>query len=308
MKNKLAVIVGRFQSESVCNAMDEFIRKLANDNDKVLILLGLSTIVATKENRYDFETRKLMLGNTYSNVRFSNIEIGYVKDARDNEAWSANLDEQVDRFIKKHQGNGETDTTIYGGEHTMVRDYNGIFDVKPLPNEIYVNVEADGNQVPSIVKATIEFRKGVSWTVNNQYPHAYPTVDVAILDGTRLLMARKPNEDKYRFIGGFVDPTDESMEESAIREVKEESDIDIEHPIYVCSQLQKDWRYIRERDKIMTTLFFVEFKGGIPKPQDDIQELRFFELADFETQPIDTMIVPEHIELFNKLIKFIDKR
>jgi bifunctional NMN adenylyltransferase/nudix hydrolase len=313
MKNKLAVIVGRFQSEAVCDTMDDFISQLLSDGNDILILLGLSPIQATKQNPLDFETRKLMLREKYVlDINEGRLHIGYVKDARDDNSWSDSLDEQIERFIKK-QG-GETQTMVYGGEHTMVRDYNGKYAARPLPTEIYVNEEAGGNQVPSSVKATKEFRQGVLWAVKSRYPTAYSTVDVAVFDGDKLLLARKPNEDKYRFIGGFVDPREKFIK-SAKREVKEEANIGVKNVEYVDSFVVDDWRYRREADSITTTLFTADYDEGIPRAQDDIESLMWFDMNTAcrgvgrpEYGKLRDILVPEHDMLADAIVDIFENR
>jgi bifunctional NMN adenylyltransferase/nudix hydrolase len=312
MKNKISVIVGRFQSQSVCDAMDDFIQKVSKDSN-VFILMGLSPIQSTKENPFDFETRKLMLQQRYGD----SIQIGYVKDNRDNGVWVDDVINQVIRFVTKNKKpsartskaperweNVFDNVKIYGGEHTFVRYFQGTeYEslVHPLPNEIYVNEEANGNQVPSSVKGTLEFRTGVHFTVKNQYPKVYPTVDVAVFDGDKLLLARKPNENKYRFIGGFVDPN-EKFEDAAIREVKEEANIDVVNLEWQGSYVIPDWRYINEQDSITTTLFVADYAHGNPRAQDDIEELRWVDMDDFVMSgDLADIIVPEHSELAQKV-------
>ena len=110
-------------------------------------------------------------------------------------------------------------------------------------------------------------------------------------------MARKPNETKYRFIGGFVDPN-ETFETAAIREVKEESNIDVGLLEYAGSFVIPDWRYDRETDSVTTTLFIAQYNGGIPRAQDDIEKLKWVDLDDFkDALEFKDMIVDEHGEL-----------
>ena len=78
-------------------------------------------------------------------------------------------------------------------------------------------------------------------------------------------MAKKPNEPHYRFIGGFVDRTDESWEQAAKREFKEETggNAEIDDIRYVCSAAVKDWRYNKTESGIMTTLLLVSSYGDV---------------------------------------------
>lgn len=289
-KRTLAVIMGRFQNEDICLIMDEFIKKCLSTNDKVLILLGLSPVVATKENPLDFETRKLMLQQAYPDVG-----IAYVKDNKSDEKWVADIDTQVSSYISKHRID---DAVIYGGQYTFYKFYNGLYTKDIIPQEIYVNNELQAKKVASNVKATADFRAGVIWATRNQYPKVYPTVDIAVMDNDQLLLARKPDEDKLRFIGGFVDPN-EKFEDAAKREVMEEANITVDNLQWMGTFPIDDFRYLREVDKITTTFFVADYVDGIPRAQDDIAEIRWVNLNEIDEDDI----VPNHRELFNTLVE-----
>lgn len=280
-QKNLAVIVGRFQSDTVCYSFDSFIRGLSYDN-KVVLLCGLSPVLATKENPLDFEARKIMLMEAYPQS-----EVGYIKDHRDDGVWSQNLDEQVERLLKKYKA---TNVKIYGGVNTVLNTYSGKFDTDEIPIEKYVNEKIERKKIKSSVKGSADFRQGVIWAVENQYPKVYPTVDVVIFkDDKNIVMGRKPGEDKIRFIGGFID-TGETAEEAAIREAKEETGLDVCELKYLKTHVVDDWRYRDSIDNIMTTIFTCGIKSGNFNPGDDIEELRIVDLTI--VRPID--IVSEH--------------
>jgi bifunctional NMN adenylyltransferase/nudix hydrolase len=163
-----------------------------------------------------------------------------------------------------------------------------------------------------------EFRAGVIYGITKQRPVTYPTVDIVVANNDgQILLARKPAEDKFRFVGGFVDRTDENFEMAARRELYEETKLSGLKPTYIASKQIVDWRYEREDSGIMTTLFlFHEWdQMGRAEASDDIAEVRWFELSDLfshtqepslgdghvppikYTWDLDDKIVPEHVEL-----------
>jgi bifunctional NMN adenylyltransferase/nudix hydrolase len=158
------------------------------------------------------------------------------------------------------------------------------------------------------VKNTAEFRAGVIWGAYNRYPTTFPTVDVAIFDNSfnRLLLGRKPKEEKYRFVGGFAEPHSESYEMDAVREVHEEAgDIEITPPVYIGSFKVDDWRYRNEVDKIKTLFFVTKVVFGTPKAGDDIVEVRWFEFDKFNPDNL----VDNHKKLWDALVLFMkDKK
>ena len=125
--------------------------------------------------------------------------------------------------------------------------------------------------------------------MSNQYPGPETTVDIAIFneDYSRILLGRKKKEAKYRLIGGFAQ-SGENFEETAHREAKEETHLDLKSLQYVSSDVINDWRYRGERDKITTVLYTAQIAGGKPEPDDDIHELKWF---DFHLM-LD--VVPNH--------------
>ncbi len=135
-----------------------------------------------------------------------------------------------------------------------------------------------------------------------RYPVSFQTVDAAIMDNLgRVLLARKPDELNWRFVGGFVATTDESLEHAARREVSEEcGGIETDEYEYIGSYRIDDWRYRNEGDKIMTAFFKCKFIFGQVKAQDDIAELIWVGFANLHK----TMIEPEHHPLLEALQNF----
>lgn len=135
------------------------------------------------------------------------------------------------------------------------------------------------------------------------YNCALAAVDIAVVDcdRERVLLGRKPDQKLFRFIGGFVDVADESYEEAALRELREEAP-----NIEVCKLSLRnigneqicDERYLNDKDRIFTTLFFVAYIFGDIKAGDDLEELKWIDFKDIEGYNIR----PEHCGLLEKLI------
>jgi bifunctional NMN adenylyltransferase/nudix hydrolase len=115
-------------------------------------------------------------------------------------------------------------------------------------------------------------------------------------DKKRILLAKKPGEDLLRFVGGFVDPTDGSLEHAASREFREETGgAEISGFKYIGSFRVNDWRYRSERDKIMTALFIGTYAFGSLTPSDDISSLEWVETSTFlEEGWIQKNVMEEH--------------
>lgn len=112
------------------------------------------------------------------------------------------------------------------------------------------------------------------------YPTVFATVDVVIRKDGQLLLGRKAKQEKFRFLGGFADPAlDNSYEEAAMREAKEESDLDVKRVRYLGSTRIDDPRYRGTEHCIITHLFLAEEWSGEPVASDDIAELKWFDEA-----------------------------
>jgi bifunctional NMN adenylyltransferase/nudix hydrolase len=118
-------------------------------------------------------------------------------------------------------------------------------------------------------------------------------------------MARKPNEKYWRFVGGFVDPTDASYEEAARREFNEETggNCVINRLRYVLSHRVADWRYAKEESGIMTTLFLAHRQMGFAKASDDIADVKWIPIREFSNyNGVRTKVMPEHREMMIALV------
>ncbi len=115
---------------------------------------------------------------------------------------------------------------------------------------------------------------------NMNYPTVFATVDVIIRKGNKLLLGRKAKQNKFRFLGGFADPAlDNSYEDAAKREAKEESNLIVKSVKYLGSTRIDDPRYRGTEHCIITHLFLAEEWNGEPVASDDIAELKWFDEA-----------------------------
>ena len=131
-----------------------------------------------------------------------------------------------------------------------------------------------------------------------RYPTVFATVDVVFLRDGKILLGRKPHHERFRFIGGFSDPAlDNSYEDAAIREAKEETQLEVKSVRYLGSARIDDPRYRGTPDCIITHLFLAEDWSGNEKASDDIAELKWFALEDVN----ETFFVDEHHVLWKML-------
>ena len=291
---KLSVIIVRFQSSVLHDGHKAIINKCLELSDHLLIIIGSSRAKLSRKDPMDFETRKLMVEEYLGNTDF--VSIIESQDFNDDTVWSSHIDGLIEKFINGKQ----FEVNLFGSRDSFVKYYNGKFKATELLDIEVPNISATKirNEIYKKPLVSEDFRKGIIYASNIPYPKVYSTIDCAVFneDYSQILLGRKATEKKFRFIGGFVDPTDLSYEYAAKREVFEETNVEIDGLEYICSMLINDWRYT-DIDKIITTLFAGKYIMGIPKAKDDIQEIAWFNFN--EIQPED--LVTEHSKLLIKL-------
>jgi len=266
----------------------DVIQQVIQAHKRVVIFLGISPIRCTKNNPLDFQTRKDMITAAF------NVEVHYIEDTMDDEVWSKILDREIARILE-----GAQDAILYGSRDSFIQYYSGELKAVELTSTKVLSARKIRKEVGERLKNTQEFREGVIWAVENQHPAVLPTVDIAILNCAKneLLLATKANEKQMRFVGGFADVGSNSFEDDAKREVREETGLDIQDPIYIGSSLIDDWRYKNEKDKIKTLFFYAKYIRGAPKAGDDIAGLCWVNLSKI----IEADLVSAHVPLLRML-------
>lgn len=143
-----------------------------------------------------------------------------------------------------------------------------------------------------------------------QYPIAYHTVDACVWrivdERIQILLVQKPAElgsGKWRFAGGFVDVTDNTIEDAAIREVREETKLEVVEPRYIGTAKIDDPRYRNKRHKIITSFYALSYRyGEVGKGYDDVAVTKWFDLDSLSLSDMNKIHVPLYHLL--KLYKF----
>lgn len=288
------VIIGRFQVSESHEEHKALINTVIERCDNVVIFLGLSAIPHTKNNPLDFQSRRAML-----KTEFPDIEVVYIKDCKYNEDWSRFLDQRISDMVPRSHR-----IALFGSRDSFVNLYDGRFDTIELEAERILSGTEQREMISRKVINSREFRAGQIYSSHGRFPTSYQTVDMIVYneEKQKVLLGKKNTDKKYRFFGGFVDPKDDSLEDAAIRELREESGGSINHspPKYLGSFRVDDWRYRSEVDKICTAVFQVPYLWGPASPGDDIAEVRWFNVSDVKSNLVEEHHrIWESIELIN---------
>lgn len=293
----VGVIVGRFQVHELHQAHIDLIQTVLDRHKKILLFLGLAHTKGTKTNPLDFEPRKQMILK-----EFPTINVIYIADCQDDTIWSKKLDEQITILTGANQT-----VVLYGSRDSFITRYHGKYETVELIPDVVISGTEIRKSISKSVMNDPNFRAGAIWLANQTYDQVFTTVDIAIFneDYSKVLLAKKEHESKYRFVGGFSTPTSQNFEADAIREVIEETGLEISFPEYVGSAFIDDWRYRSETSKIKTIFFMSKLIFGSPKAADDIIEVRWFDLSLLS----DNIFISEHIILYQLLcIKLGEKK
>ena len=289
----IGIIIGRFQLHDLHQAHCDVIESVMSNHKKVILFLGVTEVIGSISNPLDFTSRKMMIQEKYPGLVILSLP-----DRRYDEEWSKNLDGRIREVFPI--GN----VLLYGSRDSFIPHYKGHFDTAELEQEIYVSGTEIRKQLSEEIKSSKEWRAGAIHANYNRHPVSYQTVDVAVFneDNSKILLAKKPGEYKYRFIGGDkVNIKDQSFEHSAKRQFTEEAGGEISIESYIGSFRLDDWRYRSERDKIMTTLFKAKFIFGHLEPSDDVSEIRWFSIDDI-SKNLEKNIMEEHQSMMSVLL------
>ena len=294
------VIIARFQSPYLHEGHYNLIKCVKESHNKVVIILGVSPVKGSIRNPLDFYVRERMVKK-----EFPEIVVLPLSDVRNDEHWSANLDELLKITFPQEK------FVLYGSRDSFIPYYSGKLEVKEIAPSGDFNGSNLRESISDKVMDSLDFRAGIIYAYYNTYPKVFPTVDIALFrdNYSKLLLGKKKGEGKWRLLGGFTDPTDENYEEAALRELHEEcGPVEVADLQYVKSFKVEDWRYAQERDKILTLLFSCTLVYGEPKGSDDIEEVEWFGLQDINKMIENKKIVEDHFPLIEVLLnKYIKK-
>ncbi|MBK8968333.1 MAG: NUDIX domain-containing protein [Lewinellaceae bacterium] len=283
------IFIGRFQVFELNQVHEQLIGTIQKKHRQVLIFLG-SNPAPSDRNPLDWQFRVQLFYEKYG----EKIAVYEMPDLPDDRIWSQELDRRIMELRP------EMPVTLYGSQEEFVDCYSGRFTAEALDADIDDFPE---EEFPEETISPRDFRAGVLYASFNRYPTVYPTVDIAVFrsDYQELLLARKENETKLRLPGGFTDPSDESYEMAALRELFEEcGEIEVDQLSYLGSCRIDDWRYRGSLDSIITHLYACRLVDGEPNPNDDIAELRWMDVSKLRSHHF----VPEHQPLFELLEHF----
>jgi bifunctional NMN adenylyltransferase/nudix hydrolase len=304
MKNykNVGVIIGRFQTPYLHEGHKQFINIVKSKCDLLIIFIGTSRPRLARKNPLPYEVRKHMIIDEVGN---HNVIVEVLEDHQSDDYWSNNLDTKIKNIlssIKSKEENPTYDITLYGSRDSFIPYYKGIHTTELIQSTQKQNATALRKRCYKNIVDDLNWRSGIIYASNLRYPGVFPTVDIAVInEHQQVLLGRKPGEPSFRFIGGFVDPTDDSYEAAAKREAREEAgDLELGKAQYIGSYKIDDWRYRNDVDKIITTFYQSQYIFGQVKAGDDLEEVKWFNYSELK----NLVVMEVHTQLLQEFIKF----
>ena len=301
---KLGVVVARLQTDELHEWHTYLFDSVEKQSDHILLCLWTQSIMDGKisNNPLPFESRKKMVHEHYPP---SKLTILSIEDVLGNDSqWSLHLDDVIKNFAQ----NTYDFVELFGSRDSFIKHYKGIFNCRELEQHGGFSATERRKEIAKEYPWNVDQRKWAIRATQNAFPTVYSVVDVAVFneDCSRIRLARKTFQDKYCFIGGFVDPTDNDRQCAAYRELQEETGIVVDsiHSLkHIGSAKVPDARYKWTHHAVMSDLFYThQQRGG--RAQDDIAELLWF---DYDNLTKDVFI-PAHHWLFDLLTNQIPQK
>ena len=290
---KVGVIIGRFQIHDLHQGHKYLISEVMKRNDEICFLLGAADINPTKRNPMSFQHRKEMINHLYPKAKVFEI-----LDSKDK--WSENIDILLKNKFKNKR------ITLYGSRDSFIKEYFGELPVIYIKEKHKISATEIRNKNLK-PKDYISFRIGLIEAHKYRFPISYQVVDIIVWDKKKekIIIGQKEDDNNWRLLGGFVDTKDKSLEYAAERELSEEvKGIKITKDFkYLGSIRIESHRYRNEEDKLMSSLFVVEYKSGLAQAGDDLQKIKWIDIKDLQEDK--NIIIEEHkvfIEIFLKYI------
>ena len=268
MSKTLSVVIGRFQVPALTMGHSRLLTTAKARGEHVLVLIGSPGKPPSVSNPLDYLMREKMIRQA---LPFATIMP--VWDHPDDAKWMRTVEELTEsvRVIQR------LESIVYYTDSEGFVKYclpsNGDV-VYESPQKYDERGRSVRERTGKLIEHSSDFRKGVNWASQNQYPIVIPTVDIACIDpaSKALLLVKKKNETGWRLPGGFIDVNDPSALDAAKRELREECgpNLSVSDWKYWTTRKIHDWRLRGEAQRgIMTTVFTCLRMWGDPKAGDD---------------------------------------
>ena len=315
------VLIGRFQPAH--NAHLEIIKRATALCDKLIVITGSAAQPRTYKNPFTSEERGYMIRAATAGLALNIVIEPNIDTIYNNPAWAVRVQAIVARNTKPGEniaiiGHKKDDSSFYldmfpqwGYENVeeiaplsavnirdlfFKRDCNMEFIRGVVPQTTFDILSAFRNQpeYEQIIREReflIEHNKQYA---SLKYPPIFSTADAVVFCAGHVLMIKRraePGKGLWALPGGYVNAnTDKSVEDAAIRELREETMIKVPAPVLRGSIVRSkvfDAIDRSPRGRIITHAFHIQLPDGeLPKVKgsDDAEKARWVPIAEVRSE------------------------
>jgi bifunctional NMN adenylyltransferase/nudix hydrolase len=316
-KYNTLVLIGRFQPFH--SAHLEIVKRATALCDQLIIITGSAQQPRTYKNPFTSAERAGMIKDATRGLSMHIHVEENVDTIYNDQAWAVRVQAIVNKHFKFNDkvgiiGHKKDDSSFYldmfpqwGYENVELIEFLSAVDIRDLYFKRDVNMNFIKGVVPETTfdfldqfRTTSEYeqiireREFVS-TYKKQYaslpyPPIFSTADAVVIQSGHVLMIRRraePGKGLWALPGGYVNAnTDKSVEDAAIRELREETQIKVPAPVLRGSIVRSkvfDAIDRSPRGRIITHAFHIVLPDGeLPKVKgsDDAEKARWVPIAE----------------------------
>ena len=338
-KYSTLVLIGRFQPFH--DAHLALVKRATALCDQLIFIVGSAHQPRTYKNPFTFDERKRMI---YEATRGMLGPLNIVSEPNpdtiyNDQAWAVRIQTLVAKHTKPGDkigiiGHKKDPSSYYlemfpqwGFEEipllepldaTDIRDLyfkrdanlNFIKHVIPPTTLQFLNLFKDTNEYEQIIRErefVTEYKKQYAGL---KYPPIFVTADAAVICSGHVLMIKRraePGKNLMALPGGYVNAaTDKSVEDAAIRELREETMIKVPEPVLRGSIVRSrvyDAIDRSPRGRIITHAFLIQLPDGeLPKVKgsDDALKAKWVPIAEIKSEET----FEDHYEIIQDLVGF----
>ena len=311
------VLIGRFQPFH--NAHLEIVKRATALCDKLVIVVGSARQPRTYKNPFTFDERRAMIRAATSGLSLQISIEPNIDTIYNDQAWAV----RVQQIVAQHTipgdrigiiGHKKDDSSFYldmfpqwGYEDVELVEFLSAVNIRDL----YFKEDLNFNFLKSVVpESTMMFLEGFvgqedyaqiirerkfiaehnKQYAGLKYPPIFSTADAVVICSGHVLMIKRraePGKGLWALPGGYVNAnTDKSVEDAAIRELREETQIKVPAPVLRGSIVRSrvfDAIDRSPRGRIITHAFHIQLPDGeLPKVKgsDDAEKARWVPIAE----------------------------
>ena len=320
-KYNTLVLIGRFQPFH--NAHLEIVKRATALCDKLVIVVGSARQPRTYKNPFTFEERAQMIRHATMGLSLQISIEPNIDTIYNDQAWAVRVQQAVAKHTQPGErvgiiGHKKDDSSFYldmfpqwGYEDVELVEFLSAVNIRDL----YFKQDLNFNFLRSVVPdSTMDFLQNFVTTedyaqiirerefvanykkqyASLPYPPIFSTADAVVIQSGHVLMIRRraePGKGLWALPGGYVNAnTDKSVEDAAIRELREETVIKVPAPVLRGNIVRSkvfDAIDRSPRGRIITHAFFIQLPDGeLPKVKgsDDAEKARWVPIAEVRSE------------------------